>query len=128
MFAEYLNAGGNWLESEMYLKAVQLQQTNKQGREVLQLSNIVMHFGSLANSLVMCCLNSGTSLCVSQVYTRFMDLVAQEGEEAAKAIRDRKRELQKIALPTDDPWIMKHPELPGNEAGLFLHEAFARVM
>ena len=49
-----------------------------------------------------------------------MDLVTQEGEEAATAIRSRKIEQQKHALDSEEPYICPHPELPGNKAGSFV--------
>ena len=38
MFAEYLNAGGNWLESEIYIKAVQQQMTKKRAEKSFSLT------------------------------------------------------------------------------------------
>ena len=130
MFAEYLNAGGNWLESEIYIKATQLQTTQRKGREVLQLMIYMKHFQldllfrlyDLGLGLQVPIYSSvKASDHVSEVYIRYMDLVAQEGQEAAQTIRARKRELEaQNTSGLEDPYIMPHPELPGNEATVLI--------
>ena len=39
----------------------------------------------------------------------------REGQEAADEIRALKRAAQLHAGPEEDPYIMRHPELPGKE-------------
>ena len=54
-----------------------------------------------------------------QRYMRYLDLRKQHGAAAAKMIRDSKRELQKQLDkkpdPSQVPWVMPHPDLPGSE-------------
>ena len=56
------------------------------------------------------------SLQSLDAFIRYKDLVAKEGEVAADAIRQSKCELQARQAPDETPWIMKHPDLPGNDA------------
>ena len=51
-----------------------------------------------------------------EVYIRFCDLAARDGLEEAEAIRQAKKEKQRTTPDTEDPYWMKHPELPGKEA------------
>ena len=57
-------------------------------------------------------------------YIRFCDLKKKEGDAAATLVRDSKRMLQKELEASGDtetlPWVLKHPDLPGNEESCLL--------
>ncbi|CAE7938946.1 unnamed protein product [Symbiodinium necroappetens] len=50
------------------------------------------------------------------VYIRLKDLIAREGEGPAMAIYAEKKRLQETEGNDEEPFWLKHPELPGNQA------------
>ena len=50
----------------------------------------------------------------------FKELKETYGLVAAKQIRDNKKALQEKKLESEPDWWQKHPELPDNEAWVFL--------
>lgn len=46
----------------------------------------------------------------------FKELREQYGANVAKQMRHQKQQLQSRAKPGDEPYILDHPDLPGNEA------------
>ena len=51
-----------------------------------------------------------------EVYIRPKDLIAREGEGPAMAIYAEKKRLQETEGTDEEPFWLKHPELPGNQA------------
>ena len=86
LFEEYLACGGDWMQSSLVLNVTQKASSEISGK---------------------------------QRYVRYIDLRKQHGVTAARMIRESKRELQKQLEkkpdPSQAPWVMPHPDLPGSE-------------
>jgi hypothetical protein len=49
------------------------------------------------------------------VYKTFKDLVALYGAAIAKDIREKKRDAEKVRMPGEEPFWLRHPEVPNDE-------------
>ena len=60
---------------------------------------------------------SSVSSTGEETYVTFTDLVKRYGDRIAKQMRAEKRRLQEGqgASSSDPPYVMAHPDLPGNE-------------
>ena len=69
----------------------------------------------LASSLVTRLRRTSTVEALGEeAMVRFKDLKQEFGAQVAKQMRHQKRQLQAKAKPSDPPFCMDHPDMPGD--------------